>query len=403
MSTGTFGGDPQRPDHWPAPAPYSYGPPPSVGQPSPAPARPRRGRRVVAATLLVLACGAFGFAGGVVGSQVSSSPGLRTDPSIPIATGTPSARPSDSVAGVAAEVLPSTVSIQVVSGSASGSGSGFILRSDGLILTNNHVVASAVESGTITVVFSDGSQERASIVGRTVAYDLAVLSVARSDLPALPLGDSDAVAVGDSVIAIGAPLGLQSTVTTGIVSAMHRPVVAGEEADDNAFISALQTDAAINPGNSGGPLVNLDGEVIGINSAIAQAPGVSPGSAGSIGLGFAIPSNQAAHTAEQLIATGKATYPVIGVRLDSTYSGAGVLVAGDAPGSPGVTPGGPAAKAGIQAGDVIVSFQGRPVTDPSELIVWIRAQRPGDSVKLSVQRGGEARQVTLVLSESEGD
>ncbi len=250
----------------------------------------------------------------------------RTPADIPVAQGPGPGRPSDSVAGVAAKVLPSTVSIEVSSASAEGSGSGFVLREDGMILTNNHVVAEAADGGRIVVVFSDGSQADATVVGRTGDYDLAVLKVERTGLTPLPFGDSDDVVVGDPVIAVGAPLGLESTVTTGIVSALNRPVSAGP-AEESSFINAIQTDAAINPGNSGGPLVNMAGEVIGINSAIARNP--SSDAAGNIGLGFAIPSKQAARTAEQLIDTGRATYPIIGVLLDRSYTGEGVKVTAD--------------------------------------------------------------------------
>jgi putative serine protease PepD len=241
-------------------------------------------------------------------------------------------------------------------------------------------------------------------VGRTTSYDLAVLEVDRGNLPALPFADSDSVVVGDPVIAVGAPLGLESTVTTGIVSALNRPVSAGE-GQESAFINAIQTDAAINPGNSGGPLVNLDGEVVGVNSAIARAPGLGGAAAGNIGLGFAIPSNQAARTAQEIIETGRATYPVIGVLLDRTYRGQGVKVldADARTEQPIVSPGGPADQAGIEPGDVIVAFEGRPVTDPDELIVAIRAQRPGDTVDLTVRRDGREREVSVQLEEAESD
>ncbi len=351
--------------------------------------------------LLIPACLLVGALGGVAGGEaVDRLAPERAD--IPIAASGPRpGPPADSVAAVAAMVLPSTVYIEVRTSGAQGSGSGFVLREDGLILTNNHVVAEAAESGEINVVFSDGSQEKATIVGRTADYDLAVLKVEREGLTPLPLADSDAVVVGDSVVAVGAPLGLQATVTTGIVSALNRPVAAGP-ADDNAFINAIQTDAAINPGNSGGPLVNMSGQVIGINSAIARNPGTD--GAGNIGLGFAIPAKQAARTAEQLIDTGRATYPIIGVLLDRGYAGEGVKVLEDAAGQDPVTPDGPAAQAGIRPGDVITGLNGRPMTEPDDLIVGIRAQEPGDTVTLTVTTGGgQEREVDVVLSEAESD
>ena len=260
------------------------------------------------------------------------------------------------------------------------------------------VAAGAASGAAIVVLFADGSKDTASIVGRTGAYDLAVIKVDRTGLAPLELGDSDAVAVGDPVVAVGAPLGLKGTVTTGIISALNRPVSAGD-ATDTAFINAIQTDAAINPGNSGGPLVNSAGKVVGINSAIAQPPGTGTVASGSIGLGFAIPSNQARRTAEQLIQTGRATFPVVGVLLNQGYTGEGVQVA-TAPqgGQEPVSPAGPAQKAGVRAGDIIVSVDGRPLTEPDELIVAIRAKAPGDTVTLRVRTGNKPeREVRVVL------
>jgi putative serine protease PepD len=303
------------------------------------------------------------------------------------------------VAAIAAAVLPSVVAIEVRTTAGQATGSGFVLQEDGYILTNNHVVAAAADgNGDISVIFADGSEETAEIVGRTGDYDLAVIKVDRTGLTPLVLGDSDAVVVGQSVVAIGAPLGLEGTVTQGIVSALNRPVTAGG-GDVTAFINAIQTDAAINPGNSGGPLVNAAGEVIGINSAIAQSPGLPTG--GNIGLGFAIPSNQARRTAEQLIANGEATYPAIGALLDTRYVGEGVKVSAEAQGDqPPIVPDGPADRAGIEPGDVILAIDGRPVTQPDELIVAIRALAPGDAVTLVVRGSdGEERDVRLVLDE----
>ena len=240
----------------------------------------------------------------------------------------------------------------------------------------------------------------AEVVGTEPSYDIAVLRIdpaeAGAGLVALPFGDSDRVVVGEQVVAIGAPLGLDSTVTTGIVSALNRPVSAGD-AQQTAFINAIQTDAAINPGNSGGPLVNMRGEVVGVNSAIAQAPGGRTG--GSIGLGFSIPSNQAKRTATELIETGVATFPVVGVLLDRSYTGEGVRIVSeeDATDSPPITPGGPADDAGLQPGDTILAFEGRPVTESDELVVAIRAQEPGDEVTLTVRRDDEVFDVDVTL------
>jgi len=206
--------------------------------------------------------------------------------------------------------------------------------------------------------------------------------------------------VGDPVIAVGAPLGLDSTVTSGIISAVNRPVTAGGAGDStSSFINAIQTDAAINPGNSGGPLLDMAGQVIGVNSAIARVAGAGlDGQSGNIGVGFAIPSDQARKTAEQLIDNGKATHPVIGVLIDTTYKGEGVRIAatpqnGNAP----ITKGGPADKAGLRPGEVILKFDGRPVTGPDEFVVAIRAKSVGDEVQLTVRRGSAERTVKMTL------
>ncbi|UKJ64257.1 trypsin-like peptidase domain-containing protein [Cellulosimicrobium cellulans] len=357
-------------------------------------------RPAVVAGVAVLALVA-GALGGVAADRLlgQDSPGSSTS-ALPPASVEPGAdRPAGSVADIAATVLPSVVSLQVRGTDGVATGSGFVLREDGYILTNNHVVASAADGGDVVVLFSDGHESPAELVGRTVDYDLAVVKVDDSGLTPLALGDSDGVVVGDPVVAVGAPLGLNGTVTTGIISALNRPVQAGAAAE-TAFINAIQTDAAINPGNSGGPLVNGRGEVVGINSAIAQPPG-SQSATGSIGLGFAIPSNQARRTAEQLIADGVATYPVIGVLLDQGYQGEGVQVSTQAQaGNPAVTPDGPADTAGIRPGDVILSIDDRPVTESDELIVAIRAKAPGDAVTLRVRTGDRERDVRVVLDEA---
>jgi len=385
-----------------------------AGEPGPAAPGQRPGRRTgalvaagAAATLLLSVAG--GYAGARLEDGVQAGVGgpgpTLADADDPPAGGASTLPSEGSVRDVAAVVLPSVVNIQVTTDAGSGSGSGFVIREDGLLLTNNHVIEGAADGGgTVTVVFADGSEAEAEVVGRTTPYDLAVLRVDRSGLVPLQFADSSAVAVGDEVVAVGAPLGLQGTVTTGIVSALNRPVAAGEQAQ--SYINAIQTDAAINPGNSGGPLVDLQGRVVGITSAIAQAPGGlgALGGAGSIGLGFAIPSQQAVATSQELIDTGSATYPVIGVSLDDRYRGPGVkVVEGETPAGPGVVPGGPADRAGIEPGDLITEFEGRPVTANDELIVAIRAQRPGDAVTLTVRRDGVDREVELVLDEAEGD
>lgn len=416
------GGGPGTPAAWSTASPGLAGPPwvtgapvtPGVGE-GPRfpgdldsfgrPERPgRRGGRAVplwALVLTVVASLVAGGAGGFVAARWDE--GRPSDAHLPPASVHGGDEELTGVAAIAAAVLPSVVAIEVRTDLGAGTGSGFVLREDGYLLTNAHVVDQAADGGDVVVVFADGSESVAQIVGSTSAYDLAVLKVDREGLTPLVLGDSDAVVVGEPVVAIGAPLGLASTVTNGIVSALNRPVTAGDRAAP-AFINAIQTDAAINPGNSGGPLVNAEGEVIGINSAIAQTPGTSQLTAGSIGLGFAIPSNQARRTAEQLIETGHATYPVIGALLDTRYVGEGVQVATESQnGTPPLTPGGPAERAGIEPGDVILAVDGRPVTEADELIVAIRARAPGDAVVLTVRDGDGEREVRVVLDEFTSD
>ncbi|MDO8144331.1 S1C family serine protease [Isoptericola sp. 178] len=357
--------------------------------------------------LVVVLALVVGLLGGLLGGRITDRAGEDAPVSadLPVSAGVQDdgaddSRPAGSHAAIAAGVLPSVVSLEITrSGGGGSSGSGFVLREDGYILTNDHVVApGAGGGGDVVVVLADGSEHDGEIVGRTSDYDLAVVKIDVDGLTPLVLGDSDDVVVGDAVLAVGAPLGLDSTVTAGIVSALHRPVQAGDQAT-TAFIDAIQTDAAINPGNSGGPLVDADGEVVGINSAIAQPPGATQAT-GSIGLGFAIPANQARTTAEQLIETGQATYPVIGVLLDTSYSGEGVQVSTEAQeGIPPVTPDGPADVAGVRAGDVILAIDDRPVSRSDELIVAIRARQPGDAVTLRVRSDGEEREVRVVLQE----
>jgi putative serine protease PepD len=380
-----------------------YPPPPAVTTSGSGAARSgrRRGLSFGATALVVVLAVVAGAVGGVLGTRLLANDHLP-DAGLPAAVGTGVGdRAPESVAGIAARVLPSVVSIQITGPDGSATGSGLVLRQDGYILTNNHVVAGSDVAGTtIEVLFADGSESAATVVGATADYDLAVVKVDRTGLVPLVLGNSDDVVVGDPVVAIGAPLGLEGTVTTGIVSALNRPVSAGDSSD-TAFINAIQTDAAINPGNSGGPLVNAAGEVVGINSAIAQPPGSLSTAGGSIGLGFAITSNQARRTSEQLIETGHATYPIIGVLLDQRYVGEGVQVSNDDQGSTAaVSPGGPADRAGIRRGDVILAIDGRPVTEPDELIVAIRAKTPGDAVVLRVRTASSERDVRVVLDES---
>jgi putative serine protease PepD len=304
-------------------------------------------------------------------------------------------RAPDSIAALAARVIPAVVSISVKGSSGSGTGSGFFLDSNGYILTNNHVVEAAATSGTITVELSNGKKYGAKLMGRDNSYDLAVLKIDVTSAPTLQLGNSDLVQVGDSVIAIGSPLGLSGTVTSGIISSKNRAVTTGNGNGESSFINALQTDAAINPGNSGGPLVDSTGAVIGVNSAIATLG--SSSQSGSIGLGFAIPINQAKKTAEQLIKTGSATYPIMGISVDTRFTGTGAQISTD---GAGVTPAGPADKAGLKAGDIITSLDGVEINNSDELIVAIRSKSVGDKVKIKYTRNNISREATVTLAAS---
>ncbi|GGU08556.1 S1C family serine protease [Streptomyces violascens] len=386
-------------DPWAAPGePLSR-----IGRPEPK--RRRRGALLVGAVLLALVAGGIG---GGVGAYVERNGGI-TSVKLPQSGKEPQGRAPDSVAGIAASALPSVVTIHVTGATESGTGTGFVLDNAGHILTNNHVVQPAGDSGKISVTFSGGESAPAQVVGRDSGYDLAVVKVdGVSGMKPLPLGNSDNVLVGDPVVAIGAPFDLSNTVTSGIISAKERPITAGGESGDGSdvsYVDALQTDAPINPGNSGGPLVDSKARVIGINSAIRSAGSGSTegsgGQAGSIGLGFAIPVNQAKRVAEELINTGKATHPVIGVTLDMKFTGDGARVGDKASdGKPAVAADGPGAKAGIRSQDVITKVDGQRVHSGEELIVKIRAHRPGDQLKLTVQRDGKQQELTLTLGSS---
>ena len=284
-----------------------------------------------------------------------------------------------SVATIAAEVSPKVVSISVVAGSGSGTGSGAIIRStanQSLVVTNNHVIESAATSGTITVETNDGERYSATIVGRDVAYDLAVLRIQKGNLPVLEYGNSNTLVIGEPVVAFGSPLGLSGTVTSGIISAVNRPVTTGSLGSES-YINAIQTDAAINPGNSGGPLVDAQGLMVGVNSAIATL-GTSTAS-GSIGLGFSIPISQAKRIINELIETGKSSRPLLGIFFDTTFTGTGakILRFTDTDSA--------AQKAGIPAGSVITRVDNFKINDLLDAIIRIRSYAPGDSVNVTVQ------------------
>jgi putative serine protease PepD len=278
---------------------------------------------------------------------------------------------------VAAAVTPSVVSISVTTRTGGGTGSGSIYKSsstESFIITNNHVIDEAVTSGTIEVELLNGDILPATIVGRDIAYDIAVLRVKTGNLPVIKVGDSAKVSVGDPVIAIGSPLGLASTVTSGIISALNRPVITGS-AGSESYVNAIQTDAAINPGNSGGALVDAVGKLIGVNSAIATLS--SDSASGSIGLGFSIPINEAKRVIDEIIATGKSTRPVLGVFFDQSYTGIGAKILR-------LSAGEGAEKAGIPVGSVIKSIEGFKITDDVSAIVRIRSAVPGSTITVIV-------------------
>ena len=367
----------------------------------PRPTKPRRGR---GAGLLAgaLALGLIGGgAGGYLGATLADEqeePAPNVLEALPVGTTAPT-----DVTLIAQHALPSVVFISVGSAQGEGVGSGFVVREDGYIVTNSHVIEGAGEDGTIEVTMSDGEVVEAEVVGNDAEYDIAVVKVDKSGLPALEFGNSDDLQVGASVVAVGAPLGLDNTVTAGIVSALNRPVTAGD-ASSTSYINAIQTDAAINPGNSGGPLLDMNGHVVGVNSAIAQIPGEFAGSvAGSIGLGFAIPSRQVEHTATQLIETGKSNHPIIGVMLDMSYTGEGAKVTEESfQGGDPIVEGGPAEAAGVQPGDVILAVDGERIDHGQHLIILLRSHEVGDDVQLLLRDvDGTERTVTMTLQGSE--
>ncbi|HKC28096.1 MAG TPA: trypsin-like peptidase domain-containing protein [Jatrophihabitans sp.] len=308
---------------------------------------------------------------------------------------TPVKRPAGSVAGVARRVGPTVVSIAIQTPTVFAIGSGFVIDGDGDILTNNHVVAPAAESSdaTIVVTFSNEATAKAQIVGRDPTSDLAVIKVPNDQLTVAQLGDSTGVAVGDPVIAIGSPLGLQGTVTAGIISALDRPVRVTADDGTTAYINAIQTDAPINHGNSGGPLVNSSGAVVGINSAAAVDPTVDNGNATANGIGYAIPINYARDIALQLIHTGTAAHASFGATGSTVL--AGLQVGGYVK---QVSPGGPAAKAGLKPGDVIVVADGKVVQTFDQLTVIVEQHKPGDRISVTYYPKDSATKVTTTVT-----
>ncbi|PSM39211.1 protease [Streptomyces dioscori] len=380
----------------------------SYQQPAPKPKSGGRGGLVAA--VLVAALIAGGVGGGIgywAADRNDDSSGSTTVSSSE--SGGDLKRDAGTVANVAATALPSTVTIEAEgSNGEGGTGTGFVFDKQGHILTNNHVVAEAVESGKLSATFSNGKKYDAEVVGHAQGYDVAVIKLksAPDNLQPLPLGNSDKIAVGDSTIAIGAPFGLSNTVTTGIISAKNRPVASsdGSSSSKASYMSALQTDASINPGNSGGPLLDAKGAVIGINSAIQSTSGGGGTSqSGSIGLGFAIPINQAKNVAQQLIKTGKPVYPVIGASVALDESTGAKITEEGANNSAAVTPNGPADKAGLKPGDVITKLDDRVIDSGPTLIGEIWTHQPGDTVKLTYTRDGKQRTAEVTLGQREGD
>ena len=394
--------EPQQP--WPMPpGPGDATPPP------PAPAEPPRRRRTgLAATAVagaLLLSGASAVAGAAVydtwfdepttasvsGQEPTDAPPAADDEAQPVAT-------DGSVEAVARKVMPSVVRIDVASPTGAGSGSGIVLTEDGQILTNAHVVESAAQGGLVTVSFEDGSTANAEVLGTDMLTDTAVLQAEDvSGLTPASIGDSSALRVGQDVIAIGSPFGLDSTVTSGIVSALDRPVSVGsDERGNSTTYPAIQTDAAINPGNSGGPLVDLEGRVVGINSSIRTASSSALGQGGSIGLGFAIPIEPVLPIVEQLADGETPTHARLGISVSDVRPteenpvphGAVVME---------VAAGSTAAESGLEQGDVITRVDDRRIGGADSLVATIRSYRPGDEVELTFVRDGEEQTVTLEL------
>jgi len=285
-----------------------------------------------------------------------------------------------SIKSIVAKVSPSVVTVNVTASSGGDTGSGSIYKSDAtssFVVTNNHVIASAIGgAGTIDVELDNGDSVPATIVGSDANYDLAVLKINRGNQPAIQIGNSSALSIGDSVIAFGSPLGLDHTVTAGIVSSLNRPVTTGTTGSES-YVDAIQTDAAINPGNSGGPLTDSLGRMVGINSAIATLGSSFGGQSGSIGVGFSIPITEAQRVINEIIATGKSTKPVLGVYFDTTYTGKGAKISG-------LTANDGAQKAGIPSGSIVTAIDGIKVPDSVTAIVRIRSHAPGDTVSVTV-------------------
>ncbi len=362
---------------------------------------PGRGRRRVAGALAIAVLAAGAGLGGAAAYEA-----IRGDDSGVVSSlegnGGEGSAPTGEIERVAQQLLPSVTQVNVAGAGQAGSGSGIIISSDGQILTNNHVVESAAERGSITVAFNDGTNAKAEILGRDPVTDLAVIKAeGKSGLKAATLGSSAQLRVGQEVVAIGSPFGLESTVTTGIISALNRPVGAssGGGGRDQTVFPAIQTDAAINPGNSGGPLVDLEGRVIGINSAIRSNGGTSD--AGSIGLGFAIPVDLAKNVSRQLVKGDKVQHARIGVTVgpaiaDDDITGIGAEIKE-------VTKGSAGDKAGLEKGDIITAVNDAPIVSSNALVAAIRGYQPGEKITVTYQRDGDQRTAQVTLDSDGGE
>ncbi|GAA1198463.1 S1C family serine protease [Prauserella alba] len=381
---------PGGPDTGEAAGPQGHGVPGMAPVPS-GQAKPRRGATtklvVGVAVLALLVGGGAGTLGGYLAADGSSGSSVSSLDQQRPAEQTGSA-PKGSVSSVAQKVSPSVVQLKTVSSQGAGEGSGFIISDDGYVLTNNHVIAGAAEGGRIQVVFNDGQTTSATVVGRDPTTDIAVVKAEDvSNLPAVELGRSDDLRVGQQVVAIGSPYELAGTVTSGIVSSLHRPVSAGSQGDQTTVMDAIQTDAAINPGNSGGPLVDMNGRIIGINSAIySPSTGSSSQESGNVGIGFAIPIDQARRTADDIMQDGHATQTFIGAMVRDARQGGAAIAE--------VEPDSPADKAGLKGGDVVVKIGDRRVEGSDTLVAAIRTRAPGQQVTLTLE-GGRTVDVTL--------
>lgn len=412
----------------PIPGATGAGPIPGMLPPMGPPRGPQKRSRagllaVGAVAIAVVSAGIGGAAATVVELNTHSTIASGTGKSSGATPGVPAANMAPgTVEQVAAKVVPSVVMLETDLGRASEEGSGIILSSDGLILTNNHVIAAAAgpprapggpggppllpggpggpgnPTPKTTVTFSDGRTAPFTVVGADPTSDIAVVRVqGMSGLTPIAMGSSSDVRVGQPVIAIGSPLGLSGTVTTGIISALNRPVsTTGESGNQNTVLDAIQTDAAINPGNSGGALVNLSGQLVGVNSAIATLGSDSPDAqSGSIGLGFAIPVDQAKRIADELISSGKATHASLGVQVTSDKSTPGAKVVD-------VVQGGAASNAGLPKNVVVTKVDDRPINNADALVAAVRSKAPGDKVTLTFSDpGGGSRTVQVTLGKAD--